>query len=179
MRLAGWVVAALIVLGIAAAVGILGSQADGIGGDVGPSPSTPVAADAAPIAFGTAFDSVTGEVDEATRTDRFAAGDRFAYSARPGVALPTTIFVEVLRLEDDGTLGEAVQPPSPQPLPAGAEVLAFSVDAQALLDAFGAGSFLMRIYADADARAAPIAEGEFALVTPGPSFAPGSAEALP
>lgn len=177
MQLAGWVVAALIVLGIAAAVGVLGSRADGIGGDDGPSPSSPVATDAAPIAFGTAFDSVTGEVDEATHTDQFAAGDRFAYSARPAVPLPTTILVEVRRLEADGTLGEAVQPPSPQLLPAGAEVLAFSVDADALLDTFGAGSFLMRIYADAGA--APIAEGGFELVTPGPSFAPGTAEALP
>lgn len=177
MRLAGWVAALLIVLGIAAAVGTLGSRAE-IGGVLGGVPSsTPVGAEAAPIAFGTAFDPVTGEVAEASRADRFEAGDRFAYSSRPGIVLPTTILVEVARLGSDGSLGEVVQPPSPQALPSGAEVLAFSVDADALIDAFGAGSFVMRIYAAADG--APIAEGEFALVTPGPSYPPGSAVPLP
>jgi hypothetical protein len=155
----GWLAAALLIGGVAVIVGILGGNGDGA--SVLPS-SSAVASDGAtpaPIAFGTAIDPVTGEVASDARTSRFAAGDSFAYSVRPAVAPPTEIYVEVRHRAGDQ---ETVQVPSPQSLAAGAQVIAFVVQASALIDAFEAGEFVMRIYADpADE---PIAEGTFELV---------------
>lgn len=157
----GWVVAALLFGGIALIVGILGGDGDG----TGVLPSAPASASAgppaAPIAFGTAIDPVTGEVSDEAATTEFVDGDPFAYSVRPVVAPPTDIYVEVRRADDPDAA--PVQVPSHQSLADGARVIAFVVDATDLIAAFGPGAYLMRIYAD-PAGGTPIAEGAFELI---------------
>jgi hypothetical protein len=159
-RLGGWLVAALLVVGIALAVGILGGDGDGT--SVVPTPSASGSGTPATvaIAFGSAIDPVTGEVSADATVTRFAPGDAFAYSARPDTPPPTTIYVEVRRTGDGAT--EIVQPASPQSLAAGARVIAYVVEASALVDDFGTGEFVMRIFTAPDE--APIAEGSFELV---------------
>lgn len=161
-RLGGWLAALLLVVGVAVGVRILGGNGDGSAPVPEPSGTGPVA-DPATIVFGTAIDPVTGEVAEASRTDRFVDGDAFAYSVRPDDPPPSTIHVEVVRSSDD----RAVQPPSPQGLPDGATVIAFVVPAANLVRDFGEGRFEMRIYLDP--AAAPIATGTFELIAPLPS----------
>src|SRR5687767_813717 len=78
LRIGGWVAAILLIAGIAVVVGLLGGDADR--GPLGASPSASDGAATATIAFGTSIDQATGEVAEDARTDRFAAGDTFAYS---------------------------------------------------------------------------------------------------
>jgi hypothetical protein len=166
-RIGGWVLAALIIIGIAVAVSVLGGDGDEVGSrdpSVPPSSSAEVAA----IAFGTEFDATTGEVAEGARLDRFAAGDTFAYSARPSAAPPQAIYVEVRRVGGGAT--EVVQEPSEQLLPEGAQIIAFSVAADRLLTDFGPGDYVMTIYPTVGD--APIAEGPFTLVGPATSASP-------
>ena len=160
MRIAGWVVATLIILGVALVVGLLGGDADGV--ETASSPTPSVDDGLRPIAFGTSLDPVTGEVATGARTQRFVAGDTFAYSVRPSAAPPPTVLVEVRRT--GGGLRETVQEPSPQGLADGAVVVAFTVPADALLRDFGPGEYLMLIYAEGAAE--PLAEGGFTLVGP-------------
>lgn len=167
-RVAGWVLAALIIVGIAVGVGVFGGDADEVGAD--PSAAASPSAVGEEIAFGTAIDDVTGEVAEAARVDRFGPGDTFAYSARPAEPLPTAIYVEVRRVA--GGADEVVQPPSRQPLPEGAEVIAFAVPAELLVEEFGPGEFVMTIYAALGEDV--IAEGTFTLVGPEASPATSS-----
>ena len=159
-RVAGWVVAVLIIIGIAVAVSVLGGDADEV--QPGPSGSAASAGAVAEIAFGTAIDPVTGEVAEDALVDRFAEGDTFAYSARPAEPPPTVIYVEVRRV--GGGPAEVVQEASEQSLPEGADVIAFAVPADDLITEFGLGEFLMTI--SPAPRDEPIAEGMFTLVGP-------------
>lgn len=164
-RLGGWLAALVLVIGIAVAVGVLGGNGDGaaIAPVVSGSPSArgPVAA----VAFGTEIDPVTGEVAESARTDRFAAGDTFAYSVRPPEPPPPVVHVEVRRADSD----EVVQPAAAaaQALPQDARIIAFSVPAANLVSEFGTGEFTMIIFADP--AGSPLARGEFELVDPSPS----------
>jgi hypothetical protein len=160
MRIGGWLAAALLVVGIALIVGLLGGDGDGTSVVATPSASTGADSEVVPISFGTAIDSVTGEVSVDAVMSRFAAGDPFAYSARPNTPPPTTIYVEVRRTS--GESPEVVQPPSPQTLAEGAEVIAFVVPSADLIAAFGTGEFEMVI--SASPSSAPIARGTFELV---------------
>ena len=162
-RLLGWVVALILIIGVAVVVGLIGAggeepPVDG-DGSAPPSGSAPLE-----IAFGTALDPATGEVAAAARTDRFASGDAFAYSARPAGVIPTTVYVEVART-GGGTPG-VVQAPDPgvgdQPVAEGATTIAFTVPAANLLTAFGPGEYRMRIFYDP--AGASVAEGDFVLV---------------
>ena len=169
-RIGGWVAAALLIGGFALVVGILGGNGDGTSVLPSPSASASAGPPAAPIAFGTAIDPVTGEVSDAAATTLFVDGDPFAYSVRPAVPPPTDIYVEVRRADDPDAA--PVQAPSLQSLAEGARVIAFVVDASDLIAAFGPGRFLMRIYADPSG-GAPIAAGAFELIATLPA-SPGS-----
>lgn len=176
-RLLGWVVALVLIIGVAVVVGLIGAGGEeppvDADGSAPPSGSVPLE-----IAFGTALDPATGEVAAAARTDRFASGDAFAYSARPAGVIPTTVYVEVART--GGGTPEVVQAPDPgvgdQLLPEGATTIAFTVPAANLLTAFGPGEYRMRILYDP--AGASVAEGDFVLVgdpvtvSPPPSGSP-------
>lgn len=172
LRIGGWVVAFLLIAGIAIVVGLLGGDADS--GPLGASPSSSGGAAATTIAFGTARVAGDGEVDPASRTDRFAAGDSFNYSVAPSGTPPDPVYVEVRRT-GGGAVEIAQAPVEGQPLP-NPEVIAFSVPADNLLAAFGPGEYLMLIYADPEAE--PLAAGTFHLVGPSDSDQP-SASASP
>lgn len=172
-RLAGWIAAIGIVGAIALVVGLLGGNADGspVAPGAGASPSNQVPV---PIEFGTAIDATTGEVAATARVTRFEPDDTFAYSVRPGGALPDTIYVEVIRLGDEaGEVVQAIPGDGEQALPPDAEVIAFSVPGTALFEAFGPGSYEMRIHLDpADS---PIAVGRFELADPAAPSGTGTA----
>lgn len=156
-RIAGWVAAVGLVIGIAIGVRLVGGTGDG-SPNAAATPS-PDAADVPQITFGTALDPTTGLVATPARTSRFGADDAFAYSTTD-VAPQPTLFVEVERITADDA--EVVQARAAQTLPAGAVATAFEVPAAVLLDAFGPGEYRMRIYrAAADPR--PAAEGTFVL----------------
>ena len=161
----GWLVALLLVLGVAAAVGVFGERGDG----TTPLQSAAASASSTPLAitFGTALDEER-TVTSASRTTRFAPGDTFAYSvaeAEPASA----VYVSVERVAG----GEAgvVQPAvDAQEIPQAPNTIGFTVAADALFDAFGPGTYLMRIFLEPDG--AVVAEGRFELVGPAPSGAP-------
>jgi hypothetical protein len=160
-RIAGWVAAILLVLGIAVVVRVLGGSGDGaptIG--AGPSGSGGPTGDVAEIDFGTALDETTGQVAEDARASRFATGDTFAYSVAPRGEVPAQVYVEVRRT--DGTEGVAQEPVDAQTLP-DPRAIAFTVPAEDLLAVFGPGTYLMLIYAEPGGTA--IAEGTFELVS--------------
>lgn len=154
-RLGGWLIALLLVVGVAVAVRILGGNADGSPVGPGASASAPVG-DAAEITFGTELDPATGEVAEAARTEQFAPGDTFAYSVSPGEGpVPDAVYVEVRRTD-----GQPVQEPTQAPLSDPA-VIAFVLPADRLFAAFGPGEYRMLIRHALDEE--PIARGEFEL----------------
>jgi hypothetical protein len=97
--IAGWLIAIAIIVGAAFFVGRLGSPDAPASGAGGSGDATPTLL---PIAFGTAIDPATGEVASDLRTSRFAAGDTFAYSTQPGVAMGARVYVEVLRIHRPG-----------------------------------------------------------------------------
>lgn len=163
LRIGGWVIAFLLIAGIAVVVGLLGGDGDD-GLDAAPSDSSPSPGTAV-IAFGTALDAATGEVAVASRTDRFAAGDSFNYSVSPSEAPPASVYVEVRRM-GGGAVEIAQAPVDPQALP-NPDVIAFTVPADDLLAVFGPGEYLMLIYADPASE--PLAEGTFHLVGPSAS----------
>ncbi len=173
LRIGGWVVAFLLIAGIAVFVQLLGGDGDEAGSGAEPSASAGMAATAS-VTFGTALDAATGEVAAAARTDRFAAGDSFNYSVAPSGAPPEAVYVEVQRT-GGGVIEIAQAPVDAQPLP-NAGVIAFTVPADNLLTAFGPGEYLMLIYADPASD--PLAEGTFHLVGPPESLEP-SASASP
>lgn len=171
LRIGGWVVAFLLIAGIAVVIGLLGGDGD----EVAPRPSASVgAAGGASISFGTALDATSGEVAADARTDRFAAGDSFSYSVTPSGTVPAEVFVEVRRT-GGGAVEIAQAPVDAQPLP-NPDVIAFTVPADDLLAVFGPGEYLMLIYADPEEE--PLAEGTFHLVGPADSGSP-SASASP
>jgi hypothetical protein len=162
LRIAGWLVAAILIVGIAVVVRLLGGDADETG--VGASPSATASgggATGSTITFGTSIDQATGEVAEDARTDRFTAADTFAYSAMvPGTA-PDPVYVEVRRtgagvVEIVQAAADGMQPLEYPP------AVAFDVPANDLFEVFGPGEYLMLIYADPEEE--PLAEGTFVLV---------------
>lgn len=163
-RIGGWIVAVLLVIGIAVVVRVLGGNGDGA--SVVPSvPGSSSGSGVAPIAFGTALDPASGEVAADARTDRFAAGDLFAYSVSSAdlassTPMPGAVYVKVERT-GGGTV-EIVQEPVEAQNLGNPQVIAFSVAAMALFDDFGPGEYRMLIYADPAGE--PIAEGAFQLV---------------
>jgi len=163
-RIGGWFVAVLLVIGIAVVVRVLGGNGDGA--SVVPSGSSlPSGSDLAPIAFGTALDSSSGEVAADARSDRFADGDPFVYSVSPGDLAPGDLVPEAVYVKVERTGGGAVEVAQEaveaQKLP-DPRVIAFSVPTADLLAVFGPGEYRMLIYADP--AAAPIAEGAFQLI---------------
>ncbi len=153
--LLGWAAAAALVALIAFVVGRPSKDA----GTPEPSPS---GAATLPIVFGTALDAGSGEATHAT--DRFAAGDLFAYSVRLDAPVGRdAVQVEVLRV--DGDTPTVVQAAAAQAVSAESRVIAFSVPTDTLLAAFGEGEFLMRMYRDPGK--APLAEGHFRLIGAG------------
>jgi hypothetical protein len=165
-RIAGWLAAAAVFIVIAVVVGILGGNADGT--PVAPGTSaTASASTAAPIRFGTAMDAASGMVSAEAETNRFAAGDTFAYSVEAEGTVPATVYVGVVRT--GGGAQEVVQSAAEavQALPDGATVIAFAVPAANLLRDFGPGEYRMTIFTDPTA--APVAEGTFVLVEVAPS----------
>lgn len=172
MRIVGWIAAAVIILGIAIVVGWLGGDAES--GPLGASPSGSAEVETAAIEFGTALDTAAGVVADGAATDRFTAGDLFAYSVVTPGAAPDPVYVEVRRTA--GGAVEVVQTPleGQQPLEY-PRALAFDVPADNLLAAFGPGEYLMLIYADP--AEAPIAEGAFVLV--GPNASPAASRVTP
>ena len=172
-RIAGWLAALVLVLGIAAVVRFLGGNGDGTPIGAGPSGSASAAIDdAAPITFGTAIDPATGQVAEASRTETFTAADAFAYSVAPGAALADPVYVEVRRT-GGGDIGIAQEAVDDQPLP-DARAIAFTVPGDLMLNVFGPGEYEMVIYAEPGGVTGPLAEGTFTLVT-----ADGSASGAP
>jgi hypothetical protein len=173
-RILGWVVALVLVLGIALVVRVVGGDADGapVGAEGSASPSAVAALE---IAFGTAIDAATGEVAADARTNRFGSADPFAYSVRPPPPVPTTIYVEVERT--GGGTPEIVQGPDSdwdQPVAEGSVTIAFTVPAANLLAEFGPGEYRMRIFDNPDV--GPMAEGAFVLLAdpPAASAAPSA-----
>jgi hypothetical protein len=167
LRIAGWVVAFLLIAGIAVVVGLLGGDGDEAG--IGAPPSgSPEAAGSSVISFGMELDAATGEVTAGARTDRFAAGDSFNYSVTPSGTPPAAVYVEVRRT-GGGAVEIAQAPVDAQELP-NPDVIAFTVPADDLLAVFGPGEYLMLIYADPQAE--PLAEGTFHLVGPTESASP-------
>jgi hypothetical protein len=161
LRIAGWLVAAFLIVGIAVVVGLLGGDADETGVGRPSASASGGAATGSTITFGTSIDQATGEVAEEARTDRFTAGDTFAYSTTvPGTA-PDPVYVEVRRT--GGGSVEIVQAAldGMQPLEYPPAV-AFDVPADDLFEVFGPGEYLMLIYADPEDE--PLAEGPFVLI---------------
>ena len=159
-RIGGWIAAALLIGGIALAFRILGGNGDGTVVDSSPSGSTGSSAQG--ITFGTALDPATGEVAADARTERFAEGDTFVYSVTPSGSVPPSVYVEVERT--GGGTAEVVQEPVDGQVLPNPAVIAFTVPASVLLDAFGPGTYLMLIYADPAGD--PLAEGSFELIAP-------------
>lgn len=155
--IAGWVAAALIIGVIALLFRLLGGNGDGT--VVNPSPATSPGASPS-IRFGTAFDPTSGEIARDAETSRFAAGDTFRYSVTPLGSPPAEVYVEVNRV--GGGPIEAVQDPiDAQPLE-DPRLIAFQVQVNKLLEAFGSGSYEMLIYADPAGE--PLAVGRFELI---------------
>jgi hypothetical protein len=151
----GWAAAALSVGLVAFLVGRAGSEP----GLPSPTPS-PSAPSPLAITYGTALDPVSGEATQPS--DRFRQGDPFTYSVRmpapPGV---DTILVEIIRLNEDGSETVA-QRPSEQKIVATSPVFAFEVLTTDLLQAWGPGTYAMRIYLPGATD--PFAAGRFTLV---------------
>jgi hypothetical protein len=160
--IAGWVAAVLLVLGIAGAVRLLGESGDD--GAVIPSPSGDEAATVLPIVFGTAL-TTERLVPVEARTATFEAGMTFAYAV-DGREPAEAVYVEVERT-DGGTLETVQEPVEAQQIPGGPALIGFTVPTANLLDAWGPGVYVMRIYLEPAGE--PIAEGGFTLVGAAPS----------
>lgn len=155
----GWLAAVLIVLVIAAAVRIFGGNADGTA--VLPSASPSAGEQALAITFGTELDA-SRLVPAAARSSRFVPGDTFAYSV-PDADPATTIYVAVDRVTS-GAHQPVQQAVEAQAIPGGPATIGFTVPADALFEAWGPGTYEMRIHLDPDQP--PIAEGRFELIDP-------------
>ena len=157
--LGGWLVALLLVLGIAGAVRLLGES--GEGGTPGPAASEGVDASPLPIEFGTAL---TPEriVPVDARAASFTRGDTFAYAV-PDAPPATRVFVEVRRI-DGGPLEVVQEADDEQVIPDAPALIGFTVPADALLDEWGPGVYEMRIFLDPGG--AVVGIGRFILVEP-------------
>ena len=154
--LLGWLAAGAVLVAFAFVVGRPAAEQGVLGGTPSPSQSSPV-----PIHFGQALDPDSNRAIQRTR--RFRAGDRFAYSVTlaraPGTA---DIMVEISRLKDSGET--VVQPRAVQHILPDTRTFAFVVRVDDLLDAWGAGSYEMRIFLE-DSEV-PLAAGRFTLIAP-------------
>lgn len=153
--LVGWAAAAGLMVAVAFMVGRPGQEQELLASTPPPTAPPPLE-----IVFGTALDPDTNVAIQ--RTNRFRAGDPFAYS----VTLPTApgtdqILVEVVRL---GEQRRVVQEPSVQRILPEPHTFAFQVRTDDLLAAWGAGEFEMRIYLNAEG--SPLAIGRFTLLPP-------------
>ena len=158
----GWLVALLLVLGVAGAVRFFGESSEGAVGD--PNGSGGPAATPGAIVFGTLL-TPERQVPLDSRATSFSRGDTFAYAVEEA-APARQVYVEVGRT--DGGAVETVQEPiEAQRIPDAPGPIAFSVPAAALLDAWGPGAYLMRIRLAADGPV--IAEGRFTLAEASPS----------
>jgi hypothetical protein len=155
-QLAGWVIALLLVLGIAGAVRLLGESGDE--GAVVPSPSGAGGTATLAIVFGTEL-SPERVIPVDARTTSFDRSDTFAYAVGGGEQAEA-IYVEVERT-DGGPLEIVQAPIEAQAIPDAPALIGFTVPATALLDAWGAGAYVMRIYLEPEGE--PIAEGRFVL----------------
>jgi hypothetical protein len=157
--LGGWLVAVLLVLGIAGAVRFLGESADA--GSPDASGAEGPAGSPHPIEFGT---TLTPErlVPVEARAASFTRGDTFAYAV-PDAEPAVEVFVEVRRVDGGPTalVQEAVEA---QAIPDGPALIGFTVPADVLLDAWGPGAYEMGIHLAPDGPA--IARGRFVLVEP-------------
>jgi hypothetical protein len=167
LRIAGWLAVIALIALVALAVRLLGGNADGAA--VLPSPSASAGGPLA-IAFGTELDPATAQVVEASRTERFIAGDTFAYSVAADAQRPDVVYVEVVRVTGDAEQVVQAIADGEQQVPAERPAVAFTVPADTLIAAFGTGTYRMRIFADPDAT--PIAHGTFELHDPAASAAP-------
>ena len=150
----GWTGAILVVGVVAFIVGRPGQDAGVLGATPQASVRGPL-----PVAFGTAIDRVSGEA--AKRTTSFRRGEPFAYSVRLTRPVGTTyVYVAVLR-DSGGTLTQLQAPTRQKTLPDRA-VVAYIVTVDGLIEAFGSGSFLLRISLDPASR--PVAEGRFTIL---------------
>jgi hypothetical protein len=152
--LLGWLVAGGLLVALAFVVGRPAAEQGILGGTPSPSQPSPL-----PIRFGQALDPDTNRAIQRTR--RFRNGDRFAYSVTlanaPGTA---DILVKITRLGEGR--GTVVQPRSIQHILPNVRTFAFTVPADDLLAAWGAGSYEMRIFLkDGDV---PLAVGRFTLI---------------
>jgi hypothetical protein len=158
--LVGWLAALVLVLGIAGAVRLFGASEDGA---AGPSPSSR-GVGVLPVVFGTQL-TADGVVPVDARTTTFERGMTFAYAVDGGEPA-TEAYVEVERT-DGGPLETVQEPVEGQEIPGAPALIGFTVPAAALIDEWGAGAYLMRIYLEPSGR--PIAEGRFVLVEASPS----------
>jgi hypothetical protein len=161
-QLAGWVAALLLVLGIAGAVRLFGESGDE--GVVVASPSGTDGGATLAIVFGTEL-SAERVVPVGVRTTSFERGDLFAYAVDGGQPAGAA-YVEVERT-DGGPLETVQEPIEAQPIPDAPALIGFTVDSAVLLDAWGPGAYLMRIYLEPGGE--PIAEGRFILAEAPPS----------
>jgi hypothetical protein len=151
---AGWTVVLLVLGVVAFIVGRPGQDAGVLGATPPASSTSPL-----PIAFGTAIDRSSGEASK--RTTTFRRGQPFAYSVRlPRPAGTADVYVEVLR-DSAGTLSQLQAPTLQKTLPDRA-VIAYLVTVDGLVEAFGTGTLVLRIYIDPSV--APVAEGRFTIV---------------
>jgi hypothetical protein len=149
-----WSIAILLLGALAFVVGRPSTESGILAGS--PSPSVPAPL---PISFGLSLDPLTNEAAE--RTNRFRAGDPFAYSVTLAAAPGTDrILVEVARLVDGART--VVQEPSVQTILPEAPTFAFQVATDDLLAAWGPGDYEMRIFWDA--AQPPFAAGSFTLI---------------
>ena len=160
-RILGWIVALVLVVGIAIVVGLLGGNGDG--DPIDPDGSVaPSAGAALPITFGTEIDTATGEVASAAQTNQFTSADTFAYSVVPAGEMPATVYVEVERIGGGDEIVQAATPEGRQDVTQGRPAIAFTAPGARLLEVFGPGEYRMQMFVDPTG--APIAEGTFTLV---------------
>jgi hypothetical protein len=143
-----------VLVALAVIVGRPGAEQEVLSSTPSPTPTPPLG-----IVFGTALDPDSGVA--VGSTNRFRAGDPFAYSvtldAAPGI---DSILVEIDKLGIGGR--DVVQEPSVQHILPSSPTFAFQVQTDDLLRAWGDGTFEMRIFRAGDAD--PLAVGTFVLI---------------
>ena len=118
------------------------------------------------LTFGLGLNSETQRVTNPT--DTFTAGTTFAHSIELTEPFGVTVISEeVLRINDDGTETQVIDPAENQltGIDPEATVDGFTVPTNALLDALGAGTYKMRVYRGSEL----LAEGTFILAEATPS----------
>ena len=153
----GWGAAIVVLVGLAFIVGGPGASEEGPTASPSATPASVVA-----IVFGSALDDVSHQVSDPQ--EAFSSGDTFAYAVELADPSETgLVLVQVLRRNESGEV--EVQGKSPEGMTPGSRLLHVELPAARLYDAWGAGEYIMRIYAPADGPV--IAEGSFTLVDGG------------